>query len=395
MIIIRIKNTFQVVNSFGSQILFIFQYFMVQVKKNFLDEVSTFSEVVQQLLINAYTTKSLEEESLLVALGEQEDNKKYDQILELCKEWEIAFVSVEEVIEHYMPKTQVKLGEVRFYHHQKEDERNYKDFVQLLFRDISSIQLLTFEEEKELAYRIKKWDEEAKQKLISSNIRLVISIAKRYFGNRISFMDTIQEGIMGLIKAIEKFDPEKCFKFSTYATWWIKQSIVKAIADTNGVARLPVHVLDEIKKYNVVSQELFQKLQREPTSREITKALGYSLKKVREREGKMSWGTSLDVQIGDEGKENLWDMIEDRSTLTPDCYVEKQYLQENLKEIFAMFDDRERKIIQMRWGIGWPKRTLEQIGEEFAITRERVRQIEMKAIEKIKSHEWLHGMLKV
>lgn len=156
MIIIRIKNTFQVVNSFGSQILFIFQYFMVQIKKNFLEEVSPFSEVVQQLLINAYTTKSLEEESLLVALGEQEDNKKYDQILELCKEWEIAFVSVEEVIEHYMPKTQVKLGEVRFYHHQKENERNYKDFIQLFFKDISSIQLLTFEEEKELAYRIKK-----------------------------------------------------------------------------------------------------------------------------------------------------------------------------------------------------------------------------------------------
>ena len=124
--------------------------------------------------------------------------------------------------------------------------------------------------------------------LISSNIRLVISIAKRYFGNRISFMDIIQEGIMGLIKAIEKFEPEKNFKFSTYATWWIKQSIVKAIADTNGVARLPVHVLGEIKKYNVVSQELFQKLQREPTSREIAKALGYSLKKVREIEGKMS-----------------------------------------------------------------------------------------------------------
>lgn len=156
MIIIRIKNTFQVVNSFGSQILFIFQYFMVQVKKNFLEEVSTFSEVVQQLLINAYTTKSLEEESLLVALEEQEDNKKYDQILELCKEWEIAFVSVEEVIEHYIPKTQVKLGEVSLYHNHKEEEKNHKDFIQLFFKDISSIQLLTLEEEKELAYRIKK-----------------------------------------------------------------------------------------------------------------------------------------------------------------------------------------------------------------------------------------------
>ena len=156
MIIIRIKNTFQVVNSFGSQILFIFQYFMVQIKKNFLEEVSTFSEVVQQLLINAYTTKSLEEECLLVALEEQEDNKKYDQILELCKEWGIAFVSVEEVIEHCMPKTQVKLGEVSLYHNHKEEEKNHKDFIQLFFKDISSIQLLTFEEEKELVYRIKK-----------------------------------------------------------------------------------------------------------------------------------------------------------------------------------------------------------------------------------------------
>lgn len=156
MIIIRIKNTFQGINSFVSQILFIFQYFMVQVKKNFLEEVSTFSEVVQQFLINAYTTKNLEEESLLVALEEQEDNKKYDQILELCKEWGITFVSVEEVIEHYIPKTQVKLGDVRLYHNHKEEEKNHKDFIQLFFKDLSSIQLLTFEEEKELAYCIKK-----------------------------------------------------------------------------------------------------------------------------------------------------------------------------------------------------------------------------------------------
>ena len=383
-------------NYFFVSFIFLIVSFMLKIEKNYLEEISSFSESLQKLLLSAYESKQLEEERLLIVLEEQEDRKLYDQICELCAEWNIHLITLEEwLLDHSFSSFQAQLGKVSLYAEtEQSQESNHRDLIQLYFRDIISIQLLTLDEEKELAYRIKKWDEYAKQKLISSNLRLVISIAKRYFGHKISFIDLIQEWTMGLIKAIEKFDPDKNFKFSTYATWWIKQSIIKSIAETNGVARLPVHVLDEIRAYNKANQELFQKLGREATRRELSKYLNIPLTKIKKIEEQMSGGASLDGQIGEEGKTNLGDVIEDTMTMTPDNYVEQEYIHENLKQIFAMFDDREAKILKMRYGIDGPKFTLEQVAEDFNITRERVRQIEQKALEKIKSHEGLNVMLK-
>ena len=383
-------------NYFFVSFIFLIVSFMPKIEKNYLEEISSFSESLQKLLLSAYESKQLEEERLLIVLEEQEDRKLYDQICELCTERNIHLITLEEwLLDHSFSSFQAQLGKVSLYAEtEQSQESNHRDLIQLYFRDITSIQLLTLDEEKELVYRIKKWDEYAKQKLISSNLRLVISIAKRYFGHRISFIDLIQEWTMGLIKAIEKFDPDKNFKFSTYATWWIKQSIIKSIAETNGVARLPVHVLDEIRAYNKANQELFQKLGREATRRELSKYLNIPLMKIKKIEEQMSGGASLDGLIGEEGKTNLGDVIEDTMTMTPDNYVEQEYINENLKQIFAMFDDREAKILKMRYGIDGPKFTLEQVAEDFNITRERVRQIEQKALEKIKSHEGLNVMLK-
>ena len=358
---------------------------MVQVKKNFLEEVSSFSEIVQQLLINAYTTKSLEEECLLVALEEQEDNKKYDQICDLCKEWEIAFVSVEEAIQHHVSKDQVKLGEIRFYHHQKEDERNYKDFVQLLFRDISSIQLLTFEEEKELALAVEAGDIEAKQRLAEANLRLVVSIAKRYVGRGMQFLDLIQEGNMGLMKAVDKFDYSKGFKFSTYATWWIRQAITRAIADQARTIRIPVHMVETINKLVREQRNLLQELGQDPTPEQIAERMDMTPDKVREILKIAQEPVSLETPIGEEDDSHLGDFIEDEVIENPVDYTTRIVLREQLDEVLDTLTDREENVLRLRFGLDDGKmRTLEDVGKVFNVTRERIRQIEAKALRKLR-----------
>lgn len=240
---------------------------------------------------------------------------------------------------------------------------------------------------------MRRGDENAKKKLIESNLRLVISIAKRFFGSRLSFSDLIQEGNVGLIKAIEKFDPDKDFKFSTYATRWIKQSVTKAIADMTKHVRIPVHLIDEINSYNKAYQELFQKLGREPTSKEIGIKLNFNIKKIKKLEEVIFGNVSLDSEVGDDGKDSLGDLIEDKNTMRPDQAAEKDAIKNNLSYILGMLDEREAKIIKMRYGIDGPKYTLEQVGEEFQVTRERVRQIEQKVLQKLKEHIGLQKIL--
>ena len=368
-----------------------------QLRDKLQDDINELTPGLQALLETGANRSMIEEEEVISEIDDMEGNiKLLEKFYDLSEKLGIKIVTIEELLEKEQEalKKETKLWKITLYG--KADhavDNQYKDYIKLYFNDISKIPLLNYEEEKEVARRIKKWDEEAKKKLIESNLRLVISIAKRYLGSRLTFSDLIQEGNIGLIKAIEKFDPDKEFKFSTYATWWIKQSITKAIADMTRHVRIPVHLIDEINSYNKTYQLLFQKLGREPTSKEIGQKLWFPIKKIKKLEEVIFWNVSLDREVGDEGRDTLADLIEDGNTLRPDQVAERAALRNNLDSILAMLDDREAKIVKMRYGIDGPKFTLEQVGEEFDVTRERVRQIEQKVIQKLKEHQGLQKML--
>ena len=368
-----------------------------QLRDKLQDDINELTPGLQALLETGANRGMIEEEEVISEIDDMEGNiKLLEKFYDLSEKLGIKIVTIEELLEKEQEslKKETKLWKITLYG--KADhavDSQYKDYIKLYFNDISKIPLLNYEEEKEVARRIKKWDEEAKKKLIESNLRLVISIAKRYLGSRLTFSDLIQEGNIGLIKAIEKFDPDKEFKFSTYATWWIKQSITKAIADMTRHVRIPVHLIDEINSYNKTYQLLFQKLGREPTSKEIWQKLWFPIKKIKKLEEVIFWNVSLDREVGDEGRDTLADLLEDGNTLRPDQLAERAALRNNLDSILAMLDDREAKIVKMRYGIDGPKFTLEQVGEEFDVTRERVRQIEQKVIQKLKEHQGLQKML--
>ena len=368
-----------------------------QLRDKLQDDINELTPGLQALLETGANRGMIEEEEVISEIDDMEGNiKLLEKFYDLSEKLGIKIVTIEELLEKEQEslKKETKLWKITLYG--KADhavDNQYKDYIKLYFNDISKIPLLNYEEEKDVARRIKKWDEEAKKKLIESNLRLVISIAKRYLGSRLTFSDLIQEGNIGLIKAIEKFDPDKEFKFSTYATWWIKQSITKAIADMTRHVRIPVHLIDEINSYNKTYQLLFQKLGREPTSKEIGQKLWFPIKKIKKLEEVIFWNVSLDREVGDEGRDTLADLLEDGNTLRPDQLAERAALRNNLDSILAMLDDREAKIVKMRYGIDGPKFTLEQVGEEFDVTRERVRQIEQKVIQKLKEHQGLQKML--
>jgi RNA polymerase primary sigma factor len=368
-----------------------------QLRDKFQDNITELSKPLQLLLNKWFKTWIVYEEDIISEVDDMDMSVKLlEKFYDLADKLSIKILTIEEVLEQEAQALveKSKLWKIELYETiYRTNDKQFKDFIKLYFNDISKIPLLTWEEEREIARKIKKWDEEAKKVLIESNLRLVISIAKKYFGSRLSFSDLIQEWNIWLIKAIEKFDPNKEFKFSTYATWRIKQSITKAIADMTKNVRIPVHLIDEINSYNKTYQLLFQKLGREPTSKEIWKELDFPMKKIKKLEEVIFWNVSLDREIWDEGRDTLADIIEDWDTLRPDQFAEKNALRKNLDTILSMLDDREAKIIKMRYGIDWPRYTLEQVWEEFDVTRERVRQIEQKVIQKLKDHEWLQKIL--
>lgn len=368
-----------------------------QLRDSFQDDIGELSKPLQDLLHNGFETGIINEEDVIADVDDMDLSiKMIEKFYELAEKLGIKIITIEEVLEKEAEesKKETKLGKIELYDTKKNtSESQHKDFIKLYFNEISKIPLLSSEEERDIARKIKKWDEEAKKRLIESNLRLVISIAKRFFGSRLSFSDLIQEGNIGLIKAIEKFDPDKEFKFSTYATRWIKQSITKAIADMTKHVRIPVHLIDEINSYNKTYQLLFQKLGREPTSKEIWQKLWFPIKKIKKLEEVIFGNVSLDREVWDEGRDTLADLIEDGNTLRPDQFAEKNTLRKNLDIILWMLDDREAKIVKMRYGIDGPRYTLEQVWEEFNVTRERVRQIEQKVIQKLKEHTWLQKML--
>ena len=265
------------------------------------------------------------------------------------------------------------------------------DSVRMYLREIGKIPLLTPEEEAELAQRIVKGDKKAKDKMVESNMRLVVSIAKRYGGRGLDFLDLIQEGNTGLLRAVEKFDPDNGFKFSTYATWWVRQAITRAIADQARTIRIPVHMVETINKVLRTTRKLTAELNREPTNEEIAKALDMEPEKIDYVMRIKQDIASLDASVGKDGDDEdsvLGDFVEDEERASPEDSAANQILKEQLSEIIATLTDREQKIIRLRFGIGGGRpHTLEEVGNEFDVTRERIRQIEAKALSKLRKNK--------
>ncbi len=259
------------------------------------------------------------------------------------------------------------------------------DPVRMYLKEIGKVPLLTAEEEVELAQRMSKGDEEAKRKLVEANLRLVVSIAKRYVGRGMLFLDLIQEGNLGLIKAVEKFDYEKGFKFSTYATWWIRQAITRAIADQARTIRIPVHMVETINKLIRVSRQLLQEYGREPTPEEIAKEMNIPEDKVREIMKIAQEPVSLETPIGEEEDSHLGDFIPDDEALAPSDAAAFTLLKEQLMSVLDTLTKREEMVLRLRFGLDDGRaRTLEEVGKEFNVTRERIRQIEAKALRKLR-----------
>ncbi|SDX63925.1 RNA polymerase, sigma 70 subunit, RpoD [Acetomicrobium thermoterrenum DSM 13490] len=259
------------------------------------------------------------------------------------------------------------------------------DPVRMYLREIGKISLLTPEEEVELAKRVEEGEEEAKKKLIEANLRLVVSIAKKYIGRGLSFLDLIQEGNLGLIRAVEKFDYRKGFKFSTYATWWIRQAITRAIADQARTIRIPVHMVETINKLIRVSRQLVQQLGREPTIEEIAQSLGLPPEKVEDIQRIAQEPVSLETPIGEEEDSQLGDFLEDKESPNPEDATAGQLLREQLEEMLGELTEREREVLRLRFGLeDGHAHTLEEVGKRFNVTRERIRQIEAKALRKLR-----------
>ena len=274
------------------------------------------------------------------------------------------------------------------------DEKMYlddiaDDSVRLYLREIGKIPLLSAEEELALAKRVVAGDKDAKDQMAEANMRLVVSIAKRYVGRGLDLLDLIQEGNTGLLRAVEKFDPDKGFKFSTYATWWIRQAITRAIADQARTIRIPVHMVETINKLLRTQRRLTQELNREPTNDEIAKAMEIDVDKVEHIMKIKQDISSLDASVRDDEEDSvLGDFIEDEDTISPEESATNQLLKEHVKTLLSGLTDREQKILKLRFGLEDGKsHTLEEVGQEFSVTRERIRQIEAKALAKLRKHK--------
>ncbi len=273
----------------------------------------------------------------------------------------------------------------------------YDDSIQMYLREIGKVPLLKSEEEIDLAKRILKGDEGARKRLTEANLRLVVSIAKKYMGRNLGLLDLIQEGNLGLFRAVEKFDWTKGFKFSTYATWWIRQAITRALADQSRTIRIPVHMVETLNKYAQAERSLVQDLGREPLPEEIAAEMGIDVEKVYHLKKISQETVSIDAPVGDDGPDDegsyLQDFIEDEDRPKPTEMAGRQLLKEYVHNILKDLDPREQKILKMRFGLeDGVTHTLEEVGEEFGVTRERIRQIEAKALERIKEHGDIHKL---
>ena len=291
----------------------------------------------------------------------------------------------DELTEPFAESDETALQETDLQELQQMEGLQPDDPVRMYLKEIGTVPLLSLEQELALAKRIEEGDEDAKRQLAEANLRLVVSVAKRYVGRGMLLLDLIQEGNLGLIKAIEKYDYRKGFKFSTYATWWIRQSITRAIADQARTIRIPVHMVESINRLTRVSREMVQEMGREPTTEELAQRLGISPAKVAEVMKVALDPVSLESPVGDEEDSHLGDFIPDSNMPVPSEEVTHKVLCEQIKEALQTLTDREEKVLRMRFGLDDGRaRTLEEVGREFNVTRERIRQIEAKALRKLK-----------
>ncbi|HHU91979.1 MAG TPA: RNA polymerase sigma factor RpoD [Halanaerobiaceae bacterium] len=335
----------------------------------------------------------------LIDKGKKDGFLTYEEIMDALEEIELDSDDIEKIYELFNEmdidiKDENESGKIDVLDEEIEEEDldisvpdgiGIDDPVRMYLKEIGKVPLLSAEEEIELAQRMEQGDEEAKRKLIEANLRLVVSIAKKYVGRGMLFLDLIQEGNLGLIKAVEKFDYRKGFKFSTYATWWIRQAITRSIADQARTIRIPVHMVETINKLVRVSRQLLQEMGREPTLEEIGREMGISPEKVREIRKIAQEPVSLETPIGEEEDSHLGDFIEDEDAPAPASAASFILLKEQLDDVLDTLTEREKRVLELRFGIedGRP-RTLEEVGKEFGVTRERIRQIEAKALRKLR-----------
>ena len=355
------------------------------------DEKNNNKEVSDEELNNIIKKAKAKGKITYGELASELDNANTDQIDKVFDAFEDMGVNVlkdddldldEPDIEELEAMEDIKVEDIDLA---SMDGINIDDPVRMYLREIGRIPLLSYDEELELAKKVLEGDEEAKQKLAESNLRLVVSIAKKYVGRGMLFLDLIQEGNMGLIKAVEKFDYTKGYKFSTYATWWIRQAITRAIADQARTIRIPVHMVETINKLIRTSRHLLQQLGREPTPEEIAEEMEIPVEKVTEIQKIAQDPVSLETPIGEEDDSHLGDFIQDDESPAPQDAAAYTLLREQLEKVMKTLTPREAKVLKLRFGLEDGKtRTLEEVGKEFNVTRERIRQIEAKALRKLR-----------
>lgn len=359
----------------------------VEVSAQRIVEIKSLEDRIKDLILLGKNQKYITFEQLAEALkGLDIDNDSLDEVYNTLMENEIQVVADEDEAagEDGIPKI-LEEEPLLLDDAELTKDININDPVRMYLKEIGRISLLSPEEELVLSEKVAEGDEVAKNKLAESNLRLVVSIAKRYVGRGLLFLDLIQEGNIGLMKAVDKFDSDKGYKFSTYATWWIRQAITRALADQARTIRVPVHMVETINKMSRIQRQLTLELNREPSEEELAKKMGISLDKVREVIKISQEPVSLETPIGEEDDSHLGDFIKDESSMSPEEYATNEILKEEIKSVLMTLQVREQEVLELRFGlVDGTCHTLEEVGKKFNVTRERIRQIEAKALRKLR-----------